>query len=109
MSFSCASMTIAERVTQRTVEPARHRAEAEVRAFITAGLAVLREKGSAGLTVHEVLARAERSTRAFYRHFASKDELLLAIYEHESQASVSDLHARLARSTSAASALDAWI
>ena len=35
------------------------------------------------MTIADVLAEAGLSTRAFYRHFTSKSDLLLAIYEHE--------------------------
>ncbi|MBE8516992.1 TetR/AcrR family transcriptional regulator [Amycolatopsis sp. H6(2020)] len=37
-----------------------------------------------GLSVKEVLRTAELSTRAFYRHFESKDELLLALFRQDS-------------------------
>ena len=47
----------------------------EQQALIDAGLAVLRRNGSEGLTVNDVLAEAELSTRAFYRHFDSKRAL----------------------------------
>ena len=56
-----------------------------MRALVEAGLTVLRQRGAAGLTVADVLAEAGLSTRAFYRHFHSKDELVLAVYEHEAQ------------------------
>jgi AcrR family transcriptional regulator len=102
-------MVIAERAAERSVRDARARAEAEVRAFIEAGLDVLRERGAAGLTVAEVLARAGRSTRAFYRHFESKDELLLAIYEHDAQASVTGLRDHIESAGAPRAALDAWI
>jgi AcrR family transcriptional regulator len=102
-------MVIAERAAERSVREARARAEAEVRAFIEAGLDVLRERGAAGLTVAEVLARAGRSTRAFYRHFESKDELLLAIYEHDAQASVAGLRDHIAAAGTPRAALGAWI
>ena len=45
----------------------------EKRALIEAGLVVLRRSGSDGCTVADVLSEAGLSTRAFYRHFASKD------------------------------------
>jgi AcrR family transcriptional regulator len=57
----------------------------ERRALIDAGIAVLRRTGSEGCTVADVLEEAGLSTRAFYRHFASKDELVLAIYEHDAR------------------------
>jgi AcrR family transcriptional regulator len=102
-------MSIASRAAERSLTNLRARAEEEVAAFIDAGLAVLRRKGGERLTVADVLAEAHRSTRAFYRHFRSKDELVLAIYERESQASTSRLRARLQNAGGAQSALASWI
>jgi AcrR family transcriptional regulator len=102
-------MGIAERAVERSVEKARSRGEQDVDAFLEAGIAVLRRRGVAGLTVAEVLAEARRSTRAFYRHFASKDEFVLAIYEHEARASLARLHERMARVSNGHAALVAWI
>jgi AcrR family transcriptional regulator len=102
-------MVIAERAAERAVRQAHARAEAEVRVFIDAGLEVMRRKGAQRLTVADVLAEAERSTRAFYRHFESKDELLLAIYEHDARASVTELRAQIGAAGSARDALLAWI
>ncbi len=102
-------MVIAERAAERSVREARARAAAEVRVFIEAGLDVLRDRGASGLTVAEVLARAGRSTRAFYRHFESKDELLLAIFEHDAQASVAALRDQIAAAGTPRAALAAWI
>ena len=102
-------MVFAERAAERSVREARARAEAEVRVFIEAGLDVLRERGAAGLTVAEVLARAGRSTRAFYRHFESKDELLLAIFERDAQASVTGLRDHIAAAGTPREAFAAWV
>jgi AcrR family transcriptional regulator len=102
-------MVIAERAAERSVRDARARAEAEVRTFIEAGLDVLRERGAAGLTVAEVLTRAGRSTRAFYRHFESKDELLLAIYERDAQASVTGLRDHIEAAGTPLAAFAAWV
>jgi AcrR family transcriptional regulator len=103
------SMTLAERAAERSIREVRARAEAEVRVFVEAGLEVLRRTGAQRLTVVEVLAEAQRSTRAFYRHFESKDELLLAIYEHDARASVGELLAEVTAAPSALDALTAWV
>ncbi|MCV7063068.1 TetR/AcrR family transcriptional regulator [Mycolicibacterium vaccae] len=42
-------------------------------------LEILGETGRTDFTVLEVVERAKTSLRAFYQHFASKDELLLAL------------------------------
>jgi AcrR family transcriptional regulator len=81
----------------------------EERALIGAGLAVLRRRGADGCTVVDVLAEAGLSTRAFYRHFASKDELVLAIYERESVVTQARLRQRMDDAGSPRAALGVWI
>ncbi|MET0900478.1 MAG: TetR/AcrR family transcriptional regulator [Mycobacterium sp.] len=44
-------------------------------------LAILGETGRTDFTVLEVVERSKTSLRAFYQHFATKDELLLALIE----------------------------
>src|SRR5262245_37399930 len=102
-------MSVSERAAARSVASHRHRAEVEVRALIDAGLAVLRRQGTAGLTVADVLAEAGLSTRAFYRHFRSKDELVLAVYEEEARRRHAELTARLDRARSPRAALETWV
>src|SRR5579872_2505960 len=49
--------------------------------FIKTAVAILRETGRTDFTVQEVVARSKTSLRAFYQHFSSKDELLIALLE----------------------------
>src|SRR6201998_2641590 len=49
--------------------------------FIKTAVAILGETGRTDFTVQEVLARSKTSLRAFYQHFSSKDELLLALFD----------------------------
>ena len=72
---------VADRAVARAVEAAKTRARDDVDQLIRAGLAVLRRDGAADMTIADVLAEAGLSTRAFYRHFTSKSDLLLAIYD----------------------------
>jgi AcrR family transcriptional regulator len=102
-------MGVAQRISERSVRGARSRAESEVRTLLDAAFAVLRRGGMEALTVSEVLAEAELSTRAFYRHFASKDELVLALFAHESERATAQRTARLAAAGAPIDALHAWI
>jgi AcrR family transcriptional regulator len=81
----------------------------ERRALIDAGLAVMRRRGSEGCTVADVLAEAGLSTRAFYRHFSSKDELVLAIYERDALPTQTRLRERLAAAATPRAALEVWV
>ncbi|MEY8015333.1 hotdog fold thioesterase [Mycobacterium servetii] len=49
--------------------------------FIKTAVAILGETGRTDFTVQEVVTRSRTSLRAFYQHFSSKDELLLALFE----------------------------
>ncbi len=49
--------------------------------FIKTAVAILGETGRTDFTVQEVVTRSKTSLRAFYQHFSSKDELLLALFE----------------------------
>ncbi|OBK40743.1 TetR family transcriptional regulator [Mycobacterium sp. 1245111.1] len=49
--------------------------------FIRTAVEILGETGRTDFTVQEVVARSKTSLRAFYQHFSSKDELLLALLE----------------------------
>jgi AcrR family transcriptional regulator len=102
-------MTFASRAVERAVEHRRARAADEVEALVEAGMRVLRRRGMAGLTVAEVLAEAGLSTRAFYRHFRTKDELVLAVYEREAHRAHARLWERMGAAPSARLALEAWI
>ena len=49
--------------------------------FIRAGTELLYETGSLDFTVQDLVERSKMSLRSFYQHFASKDQLLLAVFE----------------------------
>jgi AcrR family transcriptional regulator len=49
-------------------------------AILTAALAIVHERGLGALGVLQVLTRARLSSRAFYRHFESKEKLVAAIF-----------------------------
>ncbi len=56
--------------------------------FIKTAVAILGETGRTDFTVQEIVGRSKTSLRAFYQHFGSKDELLLALFERTMVVSV---------------------
>lgn len=58
-------------------------ADEETRAnrFMRSALSILGETGRTDFTVLEVVERSKTSLRSFYQHFATKDELLLALVD----------------------------
>jgi AcrR family transcriptional regulator len=97
------------RVVERSLAPTRDRVAREVDALVGAGMRVMEQAGAAGTTVAAVLAEAGLSTRAFYRHFASKDDLLIAVYEAESESAAARLRARIDAAPHPRAALETWV
>jgi AcrR family transcriptional regulator len=62
-----------------------------------------------GLAVTDVLDAAGLSTRAFYRHFESKDALLLALFRRDSERVNAQLEAALDAAATPRDALVGWI
>ncbi|WP_024447354.1 TetR/AcrR family transcriptional regulator [Mycolicibacterium iranicum] len=61
--------------------PAATVSESRAHRFMRSALDILGETGRTDFTVLEVVERSKTSLRAFYQHFATKDELLLALVE----------------------------
>lgn len=102
MSFSGSSV-------DRSLGPRRARYEREVELLVGSALRVMRRKGYSAATVADVLTEAELSTRAFYRHFHSKEELFLAVFERDSVESSRRMQRRLAPLPGARAQLVGWI
>ncbi len=62
--------------------PKQPRSRRTFERLVAAGLAILEEKGPAGVTVQAVVARARSSVGSFYARFGSKDDLLAYLGEH---------------------------
>jgi len=78
-------------------------------AIVAAASRTIREQGVKGLSVAAVLDRAQLSTRAFYRHFESKDQLVAAVFREVTRNEVLRLRTRMAAASTPASAVAAWI
>ncbi|WP_412519786.1 TetR/AcrR family transcriptional regulator [Actinomadura madurae] len=62
-----------------------------------------------GISVTDILTAAGLSTRAFYRHFESKDSLLLALYRQDGERVDAELRAATAAAGSPREAMQTWI
>jgi AcrR family transcriptional regulator len=69
------------RGVERALARRRQRYEQEVERLLDAALQVMRERDTASPGVTEILAVSGLSTTAFYRHFPTKDDLLLTLLE----------------------------
>lgn len=79
------------------------------RAIVAAASESVRQQGVRGLSVAAVLEHARLSTRAFYRHFESKDELVEAVFMEMTHAEVRRLKAKMATAGTPIEAVAAWI
>ncbi|WP_312858404.1 TetR/AcrR family transcriptional regulator [Pseudonocardia pini] len=82
---------------------------AERTAIIEAAYRVLSASGGDSVAVSEILRDAGLSTRAFYRHFDSKDALLLAMFRQETAAMTARLEAAVAAAPTTPDALRVWV
>jgi AcrR family transcriptional regulator len=78
-------------------------------ALLDAAVSVLREDGVRSLSVALVLDRAQLSTRAFYRHFDSKDELVSAVFVEMARAETRRLKRKMSSAVDPTEAVVAWI
>lgn len=79
------------------------------REILAAASTVLLEHGIGKLSIGAVLERAAIGTRAFYRHFDSKDELVAALFLDMARAEERRLRRRMASATTEIDAVAAWI
>jgi AcrR family transcriptional regulator len=79
------------------------------REILAAASTTLREQGVRGLSIATVLDRANLSTRAFYRHFGSKEELVAAVFVETARGEKRRLRRRMATATTEIEEVTAWI
>ena len=79
------------------------------RVILAAASKSLREQGVRGLSIATVLDRAKLGTRAFYRHFESKDELVTAVFLEMARTEVRRLRRKMAAADGPVHAVVAWI
>ncbi|MDG2305562.1 MAG: TetR/AcrR family transcriptional regulator [Candidatus Binatia bacterium] len=65
----------------RSLRAARARAHERSDRFVAAATDLMREQGTTDFTVQDVVERSGMSIRTFYKYFASKEDLLLAVSE----------------------------
>ena len=102
-------LPVEQALADRAVDERRTAYAEEVRRLIDAAYAVMRSTGDIDPRVGDVVRTAGLSNQAFYRHFRSKDELLLAVLTDGQQRLLATLTARMARVEPGAPRVAAWI
>jgi AcrR family transcriptional regulator len=69
----------------------------------------MHDDGVRGLSIAAVLERAHLSTRAFYRHFESKDHLVAAVFLELARIETQRLRAKMANTANPVEAVGAWV
>lgn len=77
--------------------------------LVNAAAEIVRDEGIAAVSVARVLDRTALSTRAFYRHFDSKNALVSAVFLQMARIEVRRLKRKMTATSNPAEAVVAWI
>jgi AcrR family transcriptional regulator len=100
---------VEEQLADRTLSARRETYAAEVRSLIDAAFEVMRTSGDIDPPVRDIVKTAGLSNQAFYRHFPSKDALLLAVLADGHAQLIEYLRKRTNTAKDPASKIRAWI
>jgi len=101
--------TAAQRTVDRVLAPRYAIYLDEVNRFIAACVKVMKRTGDFSPRVKEVIDEAGLSNQAFYRHFASKEELLLAVIDAGTRDLDSYLRHRMTSADTPVGRIRAWV
>jgi AcrR family transcriptional regulator len=100
---------VLSRSVDRSLGHRRAAYEAEARRLVEAAFACIRETGDLEPRVSEVLGCAGLSNKAFYRHFRSKGELLVAVLDEGNRRLATYLEHRVEQASGPREAVRAWL
>jgi AcrR family transcriptional regulator len=93
----------------RTLDTQRGAAAESVDAILDAGYRLIERDGVLELNMRELLAEAGSSNRAFYRHFTSKDVLLMTLVDDVYKVLCTEIDERMGRGKDPVAKLRIWI
>jgi AcrR family transcriptional regulator len=96
-------------LADRTLADRHETYAAEIRALLDAALVVMRRDGTIDPKVADIVREAGLSNQAFYRHFTSKDVLLLAVLTDGQRQLIEYLRHRVARASDPREQVRRWI
>jgi AcrR family transcriptional regulator len=94
---------------ERALDARQREALEEVEKILAAALGVIEQAAPAPPKVSDIVAAANTSNAAFYRYFAGKDELLLAVMERGVAMTTSYLERQMALVPDPIAKVTAWI
>lgn len=89
--------------------PTRETWTDERQTIIDAAYRCLDRNAGESLAIGEILAEAGMSTRAFYRHFGTKNELILEMFRRDRERVIAELRQVVARAETPVQALADWM
>jgi AcrR family transcriptional regulator len=100
---------IESELADRALAERREQYATEVRRLIDAAFAVMARTGDIEPSVRDIVREAGLSNQAFYRHFASKDDLLFAALSDGQRQLVEYLSRRVASAAQPTEQLQVWV
>ena len=104
-----APASAAERAVERSLAARRRSAEESIERLVDAAFEIIRTTGTLEPTVQSIVAAAGLSNQAFYKHFRSKHELLVAVLDSGIERLAGSLERRMARAADPHAAIRAWM
>ncbi|HET9728063.1 MAG TPA: TetR/AcrR family transcriptional regulator [Acidimicrobiia bacterium] len=102
-------MSVEHQLAEHALAGRKEAYAAEVRKLIDAAFRVMLERGDIDPSVRDIVTESGLSNQAFYRHFRSKDELLVAVLTDGQRRLVDHLEGRVASTADPAEQLRRWI
>ncbi len=100
---------VAPRGVERALARQRHRYVEELERLLDATFQVMRERDTANPSVSDILAASGLSTTAFYRHFPTKDDLLVMMLQRARDLTHQHLAERMAAQRDPVRRIGEWI
>ncbi len=101
--------TLASKAVERALDERHREASEEVERILAAAVRVMQGAGSNTPRVSDIVAEAGSSKKAFYRYFAGKDDLMLAVLERGVGIIVSYLEHQMAKEDRPEDKIARWI
>jgi AcrR family transcriptional regulator len=101
--------SLLQRAAHRAVADRHAVAVEDVLRLVEAAYAVVARTGSFDPTIRDILRESGLSTQAFYRHFASKDDLMLVLLDDGRRQLLDYLRHRMAKASTPEDAVRAWV
>jgi AcrR family transcriptional regulator len=109
LDFVALTTSLVDQTVDRALAERRAAVKSEVGRLVAAALALIQRTGTLEPTVGDIVREAGLSNQAFYRHFRSKHELLVAVLDHGVDLLAAYLAHRMERVATPADQVREWV